>query len=146
MLFTTVSSSDCLWYPRPLTRPIQVFVVKQALLRGYLWFALSLNVIRPGQPWLFYPVCFSHIPFARPADHNASPAKATLLTMTTHAIPLRVRVFVAIQGGPAYRIVSALLTPVLGGISALVADPAVINYGLLLASAQVSALITHVSR
>lgn len=66
--------------------------------------------------------------------------------MTTHAIPLRARVFVAIQGGPAYRIVSALLPPVMGGVSALVADPAVINYGLLLASAQVSALITRVSR
>ena len=115
-------------------------------LRGCLWFALSFNGIRPGQPWFFCAICLSPIPFVRPADRNASPVKAILLQPTFHAIPLRARVLVAVQNGPAYRMVSALNPSKIMALSALVADPALINCGLLVASAQVSALIPHVSR
>lgn len=138
-----------LWLP-----PISPFIHKtqdnyllsnERCSKKYLWFTISFNGIRPGQSWFFYTLWFSHIPFARPADHNASPMKAPLLAETSHAIPLRLRVFVVVKGGPAYRIVSALF-PTLMGASCLLAELALRDHGLLPASAQVSVLIPRVSK
>lgn len=143
-LFITTVPPNCVWYLPPFTTAGRVFLVEQALLRGHLWFALSFNGIRPWLPWSCYAVCFSHSPFARPADHNASPVMAILIP-TFHAIQLKVRVSVAVQGGPAYQIASVLfLLPsaqvAIRIMPTLLADPALISRGLLLANAQISAL------
>lgn len=105
-----------------------------------IWFALSLHGIPAWQPWFCYALCFSHKLFARPADQSVSPVMETL-TPTFRAIQMKARVFVAVQGGPAYRIVSVLRPSAQpADSSSLLADPALINCGFLPASAQISAL------
>ena len=130
----------CLWYPLPFTKQVGYLLSNKLFSEDYLWFALSFNGIRPWQPWSCYAVCFSHSLFARPADQNASFVMA-VLTPTFHAIQIRLRVFVALQNGPAYRIVYVLLprSHAMLGISILLADPALIVSGFL-SSAHISAL------
>ena len=66
------------------------------------------------------------------------------LIPTFHAIQLRMRLFVAAQVGSAYGIVSVLLVSTYAAIIvllSLLADPALIDRGLLLAIARISVLI-----
>ena len=130
----------CLWYLLPFTKQVGYLSSNKLFSEDYLWFALSFNGIRPWQPWSCYAVCFSHNLFARPADQNASFVMA-VLTPTFHAIQIRLRVFVALQNGPAYRIVYVLLprSHAMLVISILLADPALIVSGIL-TSAHISAL------